>query len=77
MTAATTPAFEHALYRSLAGCLSLVDGPPKKRRNPGCAMPAYRVDPHDVAALALFLSSDSGAKCTGREYYVDAGWLGA
>ncbi|WP_343725691.1 SDR family oxidoreductase [Herbaspirillum huttiense] len=36
-----------------------------------------RVDPHDVAALALFLSSDSGAKCTGREYYVDAGWLGA
>ena len=36
-----------------------------------------RVDPHDVAALALFLSSDSAAKCTGREYYVDAGWLGA
>ncbi|MCA1326044.1 SDR family NAD(P)-dependent oxidoreductase [Herbaspirillum sp. alder98] len=36
-----------------------------------------RIEPHDVAALALFLASDSAAKCTGRNYYVDAGWLGA
>ncbi|NUU00638.1 SDR family NAD(P)-dependent oxidoreductase [Herbaspirillum robiniae] len=36
-----------------------------------------RIDPHDVAAMALFLASDSAGKCTGRNYYVDAGWLGA
>ncbi|WP_082221590.1 SDR family NAD(P)-dependent oxidoreductase [Herbaspirillum chlorophenolicum] len=38
---------------------------------------AGRIEPHDVAALALFLASDSAAKCTGRNYFVDAGWLGA
>ena len=36
-----------------------------------------RVEPDDVAALALFLASDNAAKCTGREYFVDAGWYGA
>lgn len=36
-----------------------------------------RVDPDDVAALALFLASDNAAKCTGRGYFVDAGWFGA
>jgi NAD(P)-dependent dehydrogenase (short-subunit alcohol dehydrogenase family) len=36
-----------------------------------------RVEPSDVAALALFLASDNGACCTGREYFVDAGWYGA
>ncbi|WDZ95837.1 SDR family oxidoreductase [Herbaspirillum sp. WKF16] len=36
-----------------------------------------RVEPHDVAALALFLASDSAARCSGRDYYVDAGWYGA
>lgn len=36
-----------------------------------------RVEPHDVAALALFLASDSAAKCSGRDYFVDAGWYGA
>ena len=36
-----------------------------------------RVEPEDVAALALFLASDNAAKCTGREYFVDAGWYGA
>lgn len=36
-----------------------------------------RVEPDDVAALALFLASDNAAKCAGREYYVDAGWYGA
>lgn len=35
-----------------------------------------RVEPEDVAALALFLASQSAAKCTGREYYVDAGYYG-
>ena len=36
-----------------------------------------RVEPDDVAALALFLASDNAAKCTGRDYFVDAGWYGA
>jgi NAD(P)-dependent dehydrogenase (short-subunit alcohol dehydrogenase family) len=37
---------------------------------------AQRVEPRDVAALALFLASDSAARCSGRDYYVDAGWYG-
>lgn len=35
------------------------------------------VEVEDVAALALFLSSDNAARCTGRDYFVDAGWYGA
>jgi len=33
-----------------------------------------RVQPADVAALALFLASDDARMCTGHEYFVDAGW---
>jgi NAD(P)-dependent dehydrogenase (short-subunit alcohol dehydrogenase family) len=33
-----------------------------------------RIQPSDVAALALFLASDDGRMCTGHEYFVDAGW---
>jgi NAD(P)-dependent dehydrogenase (short-subunit alcohol dehydrogenase family) len=36
-----------------------------------------RVLVEDVAAMALFLASDNAARCTGRDYYVDAGWYGA
>ena len=36
-----------------------------------------RVQIHDVAAMALFLASDSAARCSGRDYFVDAGWYGA
>jgi D-xylose 1-dehydrogenase len=36
-----------------------------------------RVEVHDVAALALFLASDNASRCTGRDYFVDAGWYGA
>ena len=35
-----------------------------------------RVEVEDVAALVLFLSSDNAARCTGRDYFVDAGWYG-
>jgi NAD(P)-dependent dehydrogenase (short-subunit alcohol dehydrogenase family) len=35
------------------------------------------VEAEDVAALALFLASDNAARCTGRDYFVDAGWYGA
>jgi NAD(P)-dependent dehydrogenase (short-subunit alcohol dehydrogenase family) len=38
---------------------------------------AERVEPEDIAAIALFLASDNAAKCTGRGYFVDAGWYGA
>jgi NAD(P)-dependent dehydrogenase (short-subunit alcohol dehydrogenase family) len=33
-----------------------------------------RIQPADVAALALFLASDDARMCTGHEYFVDAGW---
>ena len=36
-----------------------------------------RVEPEDVAAMALFLASDSARHCSGREYFVDGGWFGA
>jgi len=36
-----------------------------------------RVEAEDIAALALFLASDSAAKCSARDYFVDAGWYGA
>ena len=33
-----------------------------------------RIQPADVAALALFLASDDARMCTGHGYWVDAGW---
>jgi D-xylose 1-dehydrogenase len=33
-----------------------------------------RLEPHDVAALALFVASDDARFCTGQTYVVDAGW---
>ena len=33
-----------------------------------------RLEPQDVAALALFLASDDARLITGHEYFVDAGW---
>jgi len=36
-----------------------------------------RVEPEDVAALTLFLASSNAARCSGREYFVDAGWYGS
>ncbi|MEH6663243.1 MAG: SDR family oxidoreductase [Brevundimonas sp.] len=35
---------------------------------------SLRIEPRDVAALALFLSSDDARAITGHEYFVDAGW---
>lgn len=35
-----------------------------------------RIEPEHVAAMALFLASDDAARCSGREYHVDAGWYG-
>ncbi len=33
-----------------------------------------RIQPSDVASLALFLASDDARMCTGHDYFVDAGW---
>ncbi|WP_271077255.1 SDR family NAD(P)-dependent oxidoreductase [Aurantiacibacter sp. MUD61] len=33
-----------------------------------------RLEPHDVAAMALFLASDDARLCTAHNYWVDAGW---
>lgn len=33
-----------------------------------------RIQPADIAAMALFLGSDSARFCTGHNYWVDAGW---
>lgn len=33
-----------------------------------------RIQPSDVAALALFLASDDARMCTAHDYWVDAGW---
>jgi NAD(P)-dependent dehydrogenase (short-subunit alcohol dehydrogenase family) len=33
-----------------------------------------RLQPVDIAAMALFLSSDDARFCTGHEYWVDGGW---
>jgi NAD(P)-dependent dehydrogenase (short-subunit alcohol dehydrogenase family) len=33
-----------------------------------------RVEPHDVAAMVVFLASDDARMCTSHEYFVDAGW---
>lgn len=33
-----------------------------------------RIQPADVAAMALFLASDDARYCTGHNYWVDAGW---
>jgi NAD(P)-dependent dehydrogenase (short-subunit alcohol dehydrogenase family) len=33
-----------------------------------------RIQPSDVAALALFLASDDAHMCTGHGYFIDAGW---
>ncbi|AJG23536.1 SDR family NAD(P)-dependent oxidoreductase [Cupriavidus basilensis] len=36
-----------------------------------------RIEPRHVAAMALFLASDDAERCSGREYFVDAGYFGA
>ena len=33
-----------------------------------------RVQPSDIAAMAMFLASDDARLCTGHDYWVDAGW---
>lgn len=34
----------------------------------------WRIQPDDVAAMALFLASDDARMCTGHNYWIDGGW---
>lgn len=34
-----------------------------------------KLQPHDIAAMVLFLASDDAAMCTAQEFTVDAGWV--
>ncbi len=35
----------------------------------------FRLQPHHVASMALFLSADDSAGCTAQEFTVDGGWV--
>jgi len=55
----------------------LWQGPEEEAKTLAAQCLHQRIEPEDVAALALFLASDNAACCTGRDYFVDAGWYGA
>jgi NAD(P)-dependent dehydrogenase (short-subunit alcohol dehydrogenase family) len=48
--------------------------PEEEARMLGLQCLKARIEPHDVAAMVAFLSSDDARMCTGHEYFVDAGW---
>jgi NAD(P)-dependent dehydrogenase (short-subunit alcohol dehydrogenase family) len=48
--------------------------PDEEARMLGLQCIKARVEPHDVANMVVFLSSDDARMCTGHEYFVDAGW---
>jgi NAD(P)-dependent dehydrogenase (short-subunit alcohol dehydrogenase family) len=48
--------------------------PDEENRMLGLQCIKARVEPHDVANMVVFLSSDDARMCTGHEYFVDAGW---
>ncbi|MFP5391595.1 MAG: SDR family NAD(P)-dependent oxidoreductase [Gammaproteobacteria bacterium] len=56
---------------------ALWTGPEEGKRIMDNQLLKQRVEVQDVAALTLFLASDNARACTGREYWVDAGWYGA
>jgi NAD(P)-dependent dehydrogenase (short-subunit alcohol dehydrogenase family) len=54
--------------------MKLWHGPEEEARMLGMQCLKARIEPHDVAAMVAFLSSDDARMCTGHEYFVDAGW---
>lgn len=48
--------------------------PEEEARMLGLQCLKQRVEPRDIAAMVLFLSSDDARLCTGHNYFVDAGW---
>jgi D-xylose 1-dehydrogenase len=56
---------------------ALWTGPEEGKKIMAAQLLQQRVETEDVAALTLFLASDNARACSGREYFVDAGWYGA
>ena len=56
---------------------TLWTGPDEGKRIMNNQLLKQRVEVQDVAALTLFLASNNARACSGREYWVDAGWYGA
>ena len=54
--------------------IALWHTPDEETRMLGMQCIKARVEPHDVANMVVFLSSDDARMCTGHEYFVDAGW---
>ncbi|WP_029013134.1 SDR family NAD(P)-dependent oxidoreductase [Niveispirillum irakense] len=54
--------------------MRLWHNPEEEARMLGQQCLKYRVEPKDIAAMALFLASDDARLCTGHNYFVDAGW---
>ena len=56
---------------------ALWTGPEEGKKIMAAQLLQTRVEVEDVAALTLFLASNNARACSGREYFVDAGWYGA
>ena len=54
--------------------IRLWHNPEEEARMLGQQCMKQRVEPRDIAAMALFLASDDARLCTGHNYFVDAGW---
>lgn len=54
--------------------MRLWHNPEEEARMLGLQCLKQRVEPRDIAAMVLFLSSDDARLCTGHNYFVDAGW---
>ena len=55
---------------------ALWTGPEEGKRIMDNQLLKQRVEVQDVAALTLFLASSGARACSGREFFVDAGWYG-
>lgn len=54
--------------------MRLWHNPEEEARMLGQQCLKQRVEPRDIAAMALFLASDDARLCTAHNYFVDAGW---
>ena len=76
-------AFTYAGYPDLAGKRVIVTGGGSgiggelTAAFAGQGAQVWFLDIAEEAALALFLASNNARRCSGREYFVDAGWYGA
>ncbi|MDX8449709.1 SDR family oxidoreductase [Mesorhizobium captivum] len=49
--------------------------PEGESRNDALQSIRTRIQPDDIAAMALFLAADDSALCTSQEFIVDGGWI--